>query len=72
MSRPGATSSTRTTSGGSDASPRPRAAVHDRAPRAAFGEVALLSAGDEAAGPVAHVTMTFAVPAAQSAAGARR
>ena len=38
-----------------------------RGARAAYGEVALLSAADEAAGPVAHVTMTFDVPARKNA-----
>ncbi len=33
-----------------------------RGARAAYGEAALYSAVDEAAGPVAHVTMTFSIP----------
>ena len=37
-----------------------------RGARAAYGEAALYSVADEAAGPVAHVTMTFSIPATLS------
>ncbi len=41
------------------------ARVLHRAGRSAYGVVALYSADDEAGGPVAHITMTFTVPAAR-------
>ena len=34
--------------------------------RLAYGEVSLLSEGDEAAGPVAHVTATYSIPPERS------